>query len=296
MDTRTRPISARVGGTTFGGPGLYRLVGTVDVHGKGTLHPLHDVDPIVLMDQARITGKGLPKFGVHPHYGLIACSVVIDGALVDEDNLGASPGGYTSAGSVYCAASGRGIAHAEETADEENFLLQVIVRIPAEKMHLRPTITKARKDELPTVQGSTLLVGELDGIKSPATPDSWPDAVFLRVTLDPGESRSLALPENYPHGCVRVLKGAGRVAGQHFTADTIEVAVFGKGGSLEVAADDDSPFDVFLATGQPMLEEPWVKKLGASSFYCFIFSEATSRRQQRLWDFPQRARGRGDHG
>ena len=51
---------------------LLRLVGTTDFKGNGTKHEIADVDPVVLCDIGYMEGKGLPPFGMHPHYGLIA--------------------------------------------------------------------------------------------------------------------------------------------------------------------------------------------------------------------------------
>jgi redox-sensitive bicupin YhaK (pirin superfamily) len=166
-----RTLIARVCATKMGP--LQRLVGSLDVHGKGTLHPLHDVDPVVLWDKAKIKGVGLPGFGMHPHYGVIACTYVVDGAIKDSDNLGASHDGLTEAGSIYCASSGRGICHEEATAVEDNEIYQVVVRIPLGKLGLPPSITKAEKSQLPTLYGGavTVVVGKLDGTASP-TPEA----------------------------------------------------------------------------------------------------------------------------
>jgi len=261
-----RPLIARIQASSGGGP-VQRLVGSIDVSGKGTLHPLHDVDPIVLCDLGEINGKGLPKFGMHPHYGVIACSVVIDGGLKDEDNLQASPGGQTTAGGIYCASSGRGICHQEMTIDDYNRMLQVIVRIPPQKLTLPPQICKVKAEALPEVHpGVTLLVGELNGVKSPATPEAWPDAVFLRVKVPKESSLELSLPENYPHGFLVVLDGSGSVGGQDVSKGS-EVLVFGKGSALEISSTDN--LDMFLAAGEPLLETPWVKKLGNNGFGIF---------------------------
>ena len=261
-----RPLIARIQATSAGGP-VQRLVGSIDVSGKGTLHPLHDVDPIVLCDSGIIEGKGLPKFGMHPHYGVIACSVVIEGGLQDKDNLQASPGGQTTAGGIYCASAGRGICHEETTIADYNRILQVIVRIPPEKMALPPQIVKCKAPELPEVYpGVTLLVGELNGVKSPATPDSWPDAVFLRIKVPKESLLELSLPEKYPHGFCVVLDGSGSLSGQAISNNN-EVLVFGKGNRLKITSRDN--LDLFVAAGAPLLETPWVKKLGNNGFGIF---------------------------
>mmetsp|Transcript_14972 Transcript_14972/g.60091 ORF Transcript_14972/g.60091 Transcript_14972/m.60091 type:complete len:179 (-) Transcript_14972:175-711(-) len=145
-------------------------------------------------------------------------------------------------------------------------MLQVVVRVPEAKMHLLPSITKAAPEELPTTaSGAIVLCGSLDGVSSPATPDSWPNAVFLRVR----GSKTIDLPEEYAHGMCVALYGAGTICGEPVAADDPDgphVCVFGKGRTLEFQGDD---LDVFVAAGEPMLDQPWVKKLGANGFGVF---------------------------
>ena len=263
-----RSIIGRVLATNHDKP-IKRFVGTTDVHGAGTMHAIHSVDPIVLCDMGEIKGVGLPKFGMHPHYGVIACSIVMDGGLTDKDNLGASPKGNTMTGGVYCASSGRGVCHDETTIEEYNRLFQVVLRIPESNMDMQPQITKCAAKDLPEVQeGVTLLVGELNAHKSPATPDAWPDAALLRVKVSPGSSISLPLPEQHRHGFCVVLDGQGTIAGEPVRKN-YELVLFGEGHALEVTADGDQPLDMFVACGAPMLHQPWVKKLWNNGFGCF---------------------------
>lgn len=286
---------ALTGATTNPKQPIARVVGTVDVHGKGTLHPLHDVDPFVLTDYAELKGKGLPPFGMHPHYGVIACSILIEGEYQDSDNLGASPPGNLLPGGVYAASSGKGVCHDETSAADFNRLFQVVVRTPPSKLSIPPQITKAKASELPSVDISfeasssslpvaTLLLGELQsgGVRSPATPDAWPDAVVLRVKVPAGTKASLPIPERHEHGFAFVVDGEGEVAGEPVRKEKLEALLFGPGGTLEVAAGMDTELDMLVASGAPMREEPWVKKLGNNGFGVFRNEQEASEIMEKI--------------
>merc|ERR1712158_50923 len=84
--SRTKKMSARsivrfVNSTSMGP--LKRLVGSVDCEGQGTKHELEGLDPVVLCDTASISGAGKHPFGLHPHYGLIAVTAVVEGCFSD---------------------------------------------------------------------------------------------------------------------------------------------------------------------------------------------------------------------
>jgi len=82
---RSRKI-ARVVPATRSGPVLRRLVGTVDVDGKGTDHPLAEVDPFMLLDQASIDKDGNPPFGRHPHRGHSVVTILMKGRVKSWDS------------------------------------------------------------------------------------------------------------------------------------------------------------------------------------------------------------------
>ncbi len=126
---------------------FHRLVGSVDCKGKGTLHELEHVDPIVLLDDGgKHIGKGnsfnpmtnirvkiwfqylgLPPFGIHPHSGLIAITFIVEGAMSDMDNLNGESKELNGAGDIYAVSSGLGVAHMEKTAsDGANRYIQII--------------------------------------------------------------------------------------------------------------------------------------------------------------------------
>ena len=65
---------------------LRRVIGGLDIDGKGTNHPLKEVDPWFLVDEAMVKkGTKLP-FGKHPHTGLCANTVLLDSHSYLWDN------------------------------------------------------------------------------------------------------------------------------------------------------------------------------------------------------------------
>eukprot|EP00633_Aureoumbra_lagunensis_P000451 CAMPEP_0197288502 /NCGR_PEP_ID=MMETSP0890-20130614/5595_1 /TAXON_ID=44058 ORGANISM="Aureoumbra lagunensis, Strain CCMP1510" /NCGR_SAMPLE_ID=MMETSP0890 /ASSEMBLY_ACC=CAM_ASM_000533 /LENGTH=289 /DNA_ID=CAMNT_0042759261 /DNA_START=38 /DNA_END=907 /DNA_ORIENTATION=+ len=261
---KIRPIISRTK-ATLGGP-IARLVGTVDCDGSGMLHPLHDVDPFVLCDVAKIPKANMPDFGAHPHFGCIACSVVIEGGLLDRDSVTRKEFAEPSkSGDVYAASAGRGIYH-EEVSACPSYMLQVIVRIPRAKLDLPPAVLKASYDQLPvTTENAKILYGTLQGKTSPATPEAWPDCFMLRLKAK--DTPKLSIPDTYPHGFCFAIYGSGSVCGEPLTQN--EVLVFGgNGDSLTFEADSDD-FEVFVGSGLP-LPEPWIKLKGNNGFGIFI--------------------------
>ena len=114
-----RSIIRIVNPTAMGPKGaLKRLIGTVDIKGKGTPHELGGLDPVVLCDIASISGFGQPPFGLHPHYGLIAVTAVVEGCFSDGDNLNPPDGHLNSAGGIYMVSAGRGACHQEASAND----------------------------------------------------------------------------------------------------------------------------------------------------------------------------------
>ena len=106
--------------STPAGP-IKRLVGSVDVKGQGTKHELEGLDPVVLCDTASISGAGKPPFGLHPHYGLIAVTTVVEGCFSDGDNLNPPDGHLNKAGGIYMVSAGKGVMHKETTATDGKY-------------------------------------------------------------------------------------------------------------------------------------------------------------------------------
>ena len=133
---------------------MHRLVGAQDFKGQGTKHELPGLDPVVLCDYTgTISGAGKPPFGLHPHYGMIAVTTVLEGCFMDRDNINPPDGHLNEAGGIYVVSAGRGVCHEEKTATEGNHkAIQTIFKIPEDKKDLLPELVKVRSEDLPMLE------------------------------------------------------------------------------------------------------------------------------------------------
>jgi len=254
---------------TKAGP-LKRLVGSVDFKGQGTQHELAGLDPVVLCDYAVINGAGQPPFGLHPHYGMIAVTTVVEGAFTDGDNLNPPDNHLNSAGGIYMVSAGRGVCHEEATAhDGRHVAIQTIFKIPEDKKDFLPELIKVDAKDIPDLglpNGTVrLLVGKLGDIESPAKVKALPRVVMLMVKASTSAKLTLPLDEDLEHGYVYVLNGKCKLGGQEEWCEAGEgLWLFGEGAALNVESGDDG-VEALVVAAKP-LNEPWFKMLGRNGF------------------------------
>lgn len=251
---------------------LLRLIGTVDFKGQGTKHELADVDPVLLLDIGVIEGKGLPPFGMHPHYGLIAVTTVVEGAFEDADNLTGKSDHINEALGIYAVSAGRGVCHEEKSAREgRHVAIQTIFKIPQDKLHLPPELIRIDKDQIPVLEmdgGKVRLnVGKLGGVESPVKLKAFPRAVMLRAMVDKGKAMTIPLDGDLERGFVVVIDGKCKVgSGKEELGKDEGLLVFGSGGGLVLDnCQGEGICDTLIVAGKP-LNEPWVKLLGRNGF------------------------------
>ena len=262
---------------TKAGP-IFRLVGSVDFKGQGINHPIEAVDPVIMLDYTgEFSGKGLPKFGFHPHSGLIANTIVIEGSLYDEDNLTGRSEALNETGDIYLVSAGKGVAHAEATATEgPHKAIQLICKIPYDKMDLEPEICKVKSSQIPVLdiegQGQIkVLVGKLGDLVSPATLKAYPEKVTIgRALVNPGAKMEVVLDPEFEHGVVFALHGKGKVVDESTFAtidEALDTVVFGSGEKLVLENEDSNKIlDVFFTASKPLNEE-WKKLKGFNGFF-----------------------------
>lgn len=132
--------STRFGPTNIPGKEHYRIIGTTDIDGKGTNHPLAGLDPFVFLDEslnpAGVAGLG---GGGHPHAGLTAITYLnpnrpehpgsssslssSNGALQPWDNFSGADQPVNRAGGLYVIASGRGVVHDERNVTPQGSIM-----------------------------------------------------------------------------------------------------------------------------------------------------------------------------
>jgi len=264
-----RKVASKIN-PTKAGP-LLRLVGGLDMKGKGTNHPVLEVDPVVLCDSATIQGKHLPPFGYHPHFGLIAVTTVVEGAFLDGDNLNGMSSETNDAGDVYVVSAGKGVCHEEKTAiDGQHIAIQTIFKIPKDKLEEFPVpeLIKVKEADIPVLKlegGQVRInVGTLNNVQSPAKVATLPRVVMLRVKVEAGKTLNVPLDDDLEHGFALVLYGACTLDGNELVPGG-DALIFGAGETLVLENKQDQVADLLVVAGKK-LNEPWVKCLCRNGF------------------------------
>eukprot|EP00929_Paragymnodinium_shiwhaense_P081201 TRINITY_DN42435_c0_g1_i1.p1 TRINITY_DN42435_c0_g1~~TRINITY_DN42435_c0_g1_i1.p1 ORF type:complete len:362 (-),score=53.04 TRINITY_DN42435_c0_g1_i1:102-1187(-) len=221
--------------TKFGPPHLdllRRVIGTTDINGKGTVHPVErQADPFIFLDEGCLPPGMKPPFGAHPHTGLVANTIPLntkfEGNLWDNQNGEYGP---LRAGGIFQVCSGSGIVHDEgrdvpgsvPVTDEDQWLLQLWFN-PGIGGEYQRELNRAEyrivdQDGVPELVLNDLLkvrvlLGEFGGKRASA--ETW-DAQLLLLDCEfiggkPTDSEPVAakveLPSHFTSAWVYNLKG-----------------------------------------------------------------------------------------
>ncbi|MEU8173347.1 pirin family protein [Microbispora hainanensis] len=231
--------------------------------------PQQMLDPFIHMDQmgeveyAPGEPKGTPW---HPHRGFETVTYIIDGIFEHQDSNGG--GGIITNGDTQWMTAGSGLLHIEKPPEHLVVSgglfhgIQLWVNLPrAHKFHL-PRYQDIRGREaalLASADGGALLrviAGELDGHAGPGV--TFTPITMVHATVSPGAR--LDLPWNPEFNALAyVLAGQGTVGDERRPVRKGQLAVFGPGGSLTLAADTAQPqaepnLEVLLLGGRPIRE------------------------------------------
>ncbi|MBB2749053.1 UNVERIFIED_ORG: hypothetical protein FHR35_008965 [Microbispora rosea subsp. rosea] len=231
--------------------------------------PQSMLDPFIHMDQmgeveyAPGEPKGTPW---HPHRGFETVTYIVDGVFEHQDSNGG--GGTITNGDTQWMTAGAGLLHIEKPPEHLVVSgglfhgIQLWVNLPrAHKFHL-PRYQDIRGREaalLASADGGALLrviAGELDGYAGPGV--TFTPITMVHATVSPGAR--LDLPWNPEFNALAyVLAGQGSVGAERRPVRKGQLAVFGPGGSLTLAADTAQPqaepnLEVLLLGGQPIRE------------------------------------------
>jgi redox-sensitive bicupin YhaK (pirin superfamily) len=230
---------------------------------------LRALDPFIHMDQMGEVdyGPGEPKGTPwHPHRGFETVTYMIDGLFEHKDSNGG--GGLITNGDTQWMTAGAGILHIE-TPPEHLVMsgglfhgFQLWVNLPKAMKFATPRYQDIRASEvslLASPDGGVLLrviAGEVAGHPGPGITHT--PIALVHATLSPGASLTLPWRSDF-NALVYTLAGRGSVGTSRRPIEMGQLAVFGDGDTITVAADTTqetrSPtMDVLILGGQPIQE------------------------------------------
>jgi quercetin 2,3-dioxygenase len=230
---------------------------------------LAQLDPFVHLDQmgevdyAPGEPKGTPW---HPHRGFETVTYMIDGTFQHQDSTGG--GGLITNGDTQWMTAGSGILHIE--APPEDLVasgglfhgFQLWVNLPRAAKWNEPRYQDLRADRVALVaspDGGALvriIAGDIGGHVGPGSTHT-PIAV-AHITLAPGAQVRLPWRRDF-NALAYALAGRGTVGPKHRPLDEGELAVFGPGDVITIAAAPQgdsraSELDVLVLGGTPIRE------------------------------------------
>ncbi|GLW05714.1 short-chain dehydrogenase [Microtetraspora sp. NBRC 13810] len=231
--------------------------------------PASTLDPFLHMDQmgeveyAPGEPKGTPW---HPHRGFETVTYIIDGIFEHQDSNGG--GGTITDGDTQWMTAGAGILHIEKPP--EHLVLsgglfhgvQLWVNLPRSDKFSPPRYQDIRGRQaalLSSDDGGTLLrviAGELAGHTGPGS--TFTPISLVHATLSPGARLNLPWNPGF-NALAYVLAGQGSAGDERRPVRKGQLAVFGPGDALTLAADPGQPsaepnLEVLVLGGRPIKE------------------------------------------
>jgi redox-sensitive bicupin YhaK (pirin superfamily) len=227
------------------------------------------LDPFIHMDQMGEVeyAPGEPKgTSWHPHRGFETVTYIIDGTFLHRDSHGG--GGVITDGDTQWMTAGSGLLHIE-TPPESLVMsgglfhgVQLWVNLPRVQKFATPRYQDIRAGQVALLtypDGGSLvrvIAGELDGHAGPGithTPIS-----VVHATVTPGAQLRLPWRADF-NALAYVLAGEGTVGAERRPVRTGQLAVFGPGDTVTVAADPTQQarypeLELLLLGGRPIRE------------------------------------------
>jgi redox-sensitive bicupin YhaK (pirin superfamily) len=231
--------------------------------------PLEALDPFIHLDEMGEVdyGPGEPKGTAwHPHRGFETVTYMIDGTFQHQDSHGG--GGIIQDGATQWMTAGGGILHIE-TPPEDLVVsgglfhgLQLWVNLPAVDKMTTPRYQSLEGEQvrlLSSADGGALvrvIAGDVGGHAGPGATHT--PITFVHATVAPGARLYLPWRADF-NALVYVLAGSGTVGAEARPVTAGQLAVFGAGDHLRLAAaaaqDSTSPtLEVIVLGGQPIRE------------------------------------------
>ncbi len=260
VDRRVVSVTTAPSGLEGEGFPVRRAFAGVDLR---TLDPFVHMDQMGEVDYAPGEPKGTPW---HPHRGFETVTYMIDGIIRHQDSNGG--GGLITDGDTQWMTAGSGLIHIEAPPEEVVMRgglfhgFQLWVNLPAKLKWNPPRYQDIRGRAvslLSSLDGGALLrviAGEVAGHQGPGV--TYTPITLLHATLAPGAQLRLPWRPDF-NALVYVLAGSGSVGTQRRSVRVGQLAVYGLGDVVTVAAnahqESRSPqLDVLMLGGLPIRE------------------------------------------
>ncbi|MGH3344401.1 MAG: pirin family protein [Carbonactinosporaceae bacterium] len=227
------------------------------------------LDPFIHLDQMGEVeyAPGEPKGTAwHPHRGFETVTYMLDGTFDHQDNHGG--GGTITNGDTQWMTAGGGILHIEKppewlvTGGGLFHGLQLWVNLPRDQKWVPPRYQDLRGGDvslLSSDDGGALvrvIAGEVAGHAGPGS--TYTPMTMIHATVAPGARLVLPWRREF-NALAYVLAGEGTAGAEQRPVRTGQLAVFGPGEALSVAAatgqDSRTPeIEVLLLGGRPIRE------------------------------------------
>ncbi len=197
----------------------------------------------------------------HPHRGFETVTYIIDGTFRHQDSNGG--GGLITDGDTQWMTAGGGILHIEEPPEElvvsgglfHGF--QLWVNLPASLKMTPPRYQDIRAGQvalLSSADGGALLrviAGSFGGHSGPGITHT--PITLVHATVAAGAQVRLPWRADF-NALGYVLAGRGTVGAEKRPVQMGQLATFGAGDAMTVAADPKQDLDILLLGGQPIRE------------------------------------------
>ena len=226
--------------------------------------PPEQADPFLLLDHVGplVNGPGEAKGAPwHPHRGIETVSYILDGEIAHHDSNGG--GGVIAEGDTQWMTAGAGILH-DELPSERAYrnggpfhAVQIWINLPPALKLTTPRYQPITGDGLrllTSYDGGALvrlIAGDLAGFRGPGVTHT--PITYAHATVAPGAQLSVPWSPDFS-AFAYVLTGRGTAGEERRPVEGDELAVFGPGGHVVVAAAGRGaePLDVLLFGGLPI--------------------------------------------